>query len=106
MRIIQQFDSAVFVMENVKGMLNSKYDGKHIFDCILADLKEPRQDLRYEMRSLVVSKDKPEPNGFVIEADDHGVPQSRHRVILFGIRSHLAPASTELAEWRESFLLD
>src|SRR6218665_45388 len=86
LRIIQQFAPAVFVMENVKGMLNSKYDGKHIFDRILADLKEPRQDLRYEIRSLVVSKDKPEPNDFVIEADDHGVPQSRHRVILFGIR--------------------
>ncbi|MCW5235134.1 DNA cytosine methyltransferase [Verminephrobacter eiseniae] len=105
LRIIQQFAPAVFVMENVKGMLNSKYDGKHIFDRILADLKEPRQDLRYEIRSLVVSKDKPEPNDFVIEADDHGVPQSRHRVILFGIRSDIAAATTALAECPDSFLL-
>ena len=39
LRIIQQFAPAVFVMENVKGMLNSTNSGKRIFEQILADLK-------------------------------------------------------------------
>ena len=105
LRIIQEFAPAVFVMENVKGILNSKNAGKHIFERILADLKEPREDLRYVVRSLVVSVDEPEPNEYVIEADDHGIPQSRHRVILFGIRSDVAEATPALAERPDSFLL-
>lgn len=105
LRIIQRFAPAVFVMENVKGMLNSKNGGKHIFERILADLTEPREDLQYEIRSLVVDKDELEPNDYVIEADDHGVPQSRHRVILFGIRSDVAEATTALGESPGRFLL-
>lgn len=107
LRIIQEFAPAVFVMENVKGMLNSTNSGKRIFEKILADLKAPRADLSYEVRSLVVHKEEGEldPNDYVIEADDHGIPQSRHRVILFGIRSDVANATPALAERPESFLL-
>jgi DNA (cytosine-5)-methyltransferase 1 len=105
LRIIQQFAPAVFVMENVKGMLNSKHAGKHIFERILADLKEPRNDLRYVVRSFVVNNDELEPNDYVIEADDHGIPQSRHRVILFGIRSDVAAATNLHAQRPDSLLL-
>ncbi|HEU4460859.1 MAG TPA: DNA cytosine methyltransferase [Methylibium sp.] len=107
LRIIREFAPAVFVMENVKGMLNSKNAGKHIFERILADLKAPRADLSYEIRSLVVNKQdgELEPNDYVVEADDHGIPQSRHRVILFGIRSDLAAATPALAGRPERFLL-
>lgn len=56
LRIIQEFAPAVFVMENVKGMLNSMNSGKRIFEKILADLKAPRDGLSYEIRSLVVQK--------------------------------------------------
>jgi DNA (cytosine-5)-methyltransferase 1 len=105
LRIIQEFAPAVFVMENVKGMLNSQNAGKRIFEQILADLEKPRDDLRYVIKSLVVNKDELAPNDYVIEADDHGVPQSRHRVILFGIRSDLAEATSALAATPGRFLL-
>lgn len=107
LRIIQQFAPAVFVMENVKGMLNSTNSGKRIFEQILADLKAPKAGLNYEIRSLVVHKEEGEldPNDFVIEADDHGIPQSRHRVILFGIRSDVAAATPALTERPQRFLL-
>ncbi len=107
LRIIQQFAPAVFVMENVKGMLTSTNSGKRIFEQILSDLKSPRNDLMYEIRSLVVQKAEGEldPNDYVIEADDHGIPQSRHRVILVGIRSDVADAVPALRERPESFLL-
>jgi DNA (cytosine-5)-methyltransferase 1 len=64
-------------------------------------------DLRYEVRSLVVHKSEGdlEPKDYVIEADDHGIPQSRHRVILFGIRSDVAMATSALSECPERFLL-
>lgn len=105
LRIIERFEPAVFVMENVKGMLNSQHGGSPIFDRILADLRKPREGLRYQIRSLVVDKDELDPKDFVIEADDHGVPQSRHRVILFGIRSDVADATPALANNPRRFLL-
>lgn len=69
LRIIQQFAPAIFVMENVKGMLNSTNSGKRIFEQILSDLKAPRSDLKYEIRSFVVQKTEGElePNDYVIE---------------------------------------
>ena len=105
LRIIQEFSPAVFVMENVKGMLNSTHGGARIFERILADLSEPREGLQYKIRSLVVEGDKLEPKNFVIEADDYGVPQSRHRVILFGIRSDIAESTTALVDDPSRFLL-
>lgn len=107
LRIIREFAPAVFVMENVKGMLNSTNSGKRIFEQILSDLKSPRADLQYEIRSFVVNKvdGEHEPNDYVIEADEYGIPQSRHRVILFGIRLDVAKSTPALTERPKSFLL-
>lgn len=41
LRIIARHDPAVFVMENVKGLLSSKVDGVKIFDLIKRDLRDP-----------------------------------------------------------------
>lgn len=105
LRIIQEFEPSVFVMENVKGMLNSTLGGSRIFERILADLKEPKEGLSYEIRSLVVDGDKLEPKDYVIQAENYGIPQNRHRVILFGIRSDVAKATTALKVSPRQFLL-
>jgi DNA (cytosine-5)-methyltransferase 1 len=105
LRIIQKFEPAVFVMENVKGMLNSKHGGSPIFDRIIADLRQPKDGLSYDVRSLVVAGDELKPRDYVIEADDYGVPQSRHRVILFGIRSDVAVATQALKDHPRWFLM-
>lgn len=57
LRIIQQFEPSVFVMENVKGMLNSTHGGSLIFERILADLKNPKNNASYDVRSFVVEGD-------------------------------------------------
>lgn len=105
LRIIRRFRPSVFVMENVKGILSSTHGGSPIFDRILADLASPGDGLRYRIRSFVVEGDDPEPQDFVIEAERFGVPQNRHRVILFGIRSDLADATPTLARHPERFVL-
>lgn len=105
LRIIERFEPAAFVMENVKGMLNSQHGGTSIFKRILADLSCPRPGLNYEVRSLVVARDELNPKDYIIEADDHGVPQSRHRVILFGIRADVVAATPALRATPERFLL-
>lgn len=107
LRIIRQHKPAVFVMENVKGMLSSKHGGASIFDRIVADLSSPGDGLEYQIHSLV----KPglagelNPQDFVIEAERFGVPQGRHRVILFGIRSDVACSVPELSSAPNSFVL-
>ena len=96
LRIIREFGPAVFVMENVKGMLTSRHGGLLIFDRILADLRSPGNGFEYRIRSLVVDGEELQPQDYVIEAEKFGVPQTRHRVILFGIRSDLAASAANL----------
>lgn len=97
LRAIREFGPSVFVMENVKGMLTSRHGGSLIFSRILSDLAEPGNGLHYRVRSLAVEGADLDPHDYVIEAEKFGVPQSRHRVILFGIRSDLAEPMSVLA---------
>ncbi|KAB2310664.1 DNA cytosine methyltransferase [Betaproteobacteria bacterium SCN2] len=92
LRIIKKFGPSVFVMENVKGILTSEHKGSLIFERILEDLSIPGNGLEYDIRSFVVpmSEAPIRPEDFVIRAEDFGIPQKRHRVILFGIRKDLA----------------
>ena len=101
LRIIAVHAPAIFVMENVAGMLSAKVDRKPVFPQIISDLKEPSKvarkyfsDVRvtkrnkYRIYSFVTGKEESADNGdrFLIRAEDYGVPQRRHRVILLGIR--------------------
>lgn len=92
LRIIQKFQPAVFIMENVKGLLSSTHDGSPIFERILQDLSSPADGLEYEIRSFVSDKNagELEPRDFIIESEQYGVPQTRHRVILLGVRKDYA----------------
>ena len=100
LRIIAVHAPAVFVMENVKGILSakSKLNGEKIFPKILSDLKKPHEAAaeynwdncqRNEYRILsFVTGDVPEDNkDYLIKAELFGIPQARHRVILLGIRN-------------------
>ena len=103
LRIIQKYRPAVFVMENVRGILSSTVGGKKIFHTILQDLADPDRAIGgastsrggYRIYSLV--RDTSFKSGdnikdidardFIIRAEKFGIPQARHRVILLGIRS-------------------
>lgn len=100
LRIIAVHSPAVFVMENVKGLLSSKVNGNAIFKKIMQDLRKPSNGdgCQYRIFSLLKEPDIFDENGdpvfedkdFVIEAERYGIPQSRHRVILLGVREDLA----------------
>jgi len=92
----------VFVMENVKGLLSAKVKQERIFERILADLKNLPTTLpemrgmcpsEYELYSLSPSRgnllEECEPEDFLLRAEDHGVPQARHRIIILGVRSDI-----------------
>lgn len=105
LRIIKKFRPAVFVMENVKGMLTSKHGETLIFERIIADLRQPDDDLSYRIQSLVVEGEDLDPHDFVIQSEDYGIPQRRHRVILFGIRSDVAEDAPALEKEPKRFKL-
>jgi DNA (cytosine-5)-methyltransferase 1 len=88
LRIIREHKPTIFVMENVKGLLSSQHSGSPMFERIIADLSAPADGLEYEIRSFVKagSGDSLEPMDYVIQAEHYGIPQSRHRVILLGVR--------------------
>jgi len=79
-------------MENVKGLLSSHHGGIPMFGRIIEDLSNPRKGLNYEIRSLVRPDDQPQPSpdDYVIESEKYGVPQTRHRVILLGVRRDIS----------------
>lgn len=107
LRIIQVFQPTVFVMENVKGILSSTHGGSGIFERILADISNPGGGHSYCLRSFVVPGDAEDldPHDFVIEAERFGIPQARHRVILFGVREDVASATPLLGTHPERLLL-
>lgn len=98
LRIIKVHRPTVFVMENVKGLLSSQHSGSPVFDQILADLCDPSPGLEYEIRSFVKkgNSNTLEPVDFVIQAERHGIPQCRHRVILLGVRKDAGASRHDL----------
>ncbi len=111
LRILAVHNPAVFVMENVKGLLSAKTEQSPIFSKILNDLADPVSAYLSEYRSngiklscpgyrifsLVAAPNSVDSNGnpiyshknFVIHCEKYGVPQTRHRVILLGIRNDI-----------------
>ena len=105
LKVIAKFQPLVFVMENVKGMLSAKINGELIFPSIREDLQNPcksvnvkpaigRKKHKYRLYSFVQKNGEQDlfnvenlhPKDFIIRAEDYGIPQARHRVILLGVR--------------------
>jgi DNA (cytosine-5)-methyltransferase 1 len=121
LRILHLSRPAVFVMENVKGILSAKVGGELVFHDILRDLTDPgkalnkRSGARYTIHSLVSNVkftpgDDPaelDASEFIIKAEKFGIPQARHRVILLGVREDLGYDGTKfLRESGQIFVQD
>jgi DNA (cytosine-5)-methyltransferase 1 len=116
-RILAAHQPSVFIMENVKGLLSSRVENQLIFNQLIYDLQYPVESYKklkgkesisqasvaYKIYSLVEREYMTniidgfpafDPRSFIIRAEDYGIPQTRHRVILLGIRSdiNLTPA--------------
>lgn len=112
LNIIQRYKPAVFVMENVKGILSSRVGGQQIFHTILRDLADPNMAFGkapgrgYRIHSLAVptvyergmAPDDIDVHDYIIRAERFGIPQARHRVILLGIRDDIKATPGHLKE--------
>jgi len=118
LRILAVHQPSVFVMENVKGILSAQTANENVFAKILEDLSDPvsacisegnyfEDDdarIRYRIYSLAVEPNRYgedgypifNPRDFIIKAEEYGIPQKRHRVILLGVREDLATENNVL----------
>jgi DNA (cytosine-5)-methyltransferase 1 len=104
LRIIADLEPPVFLMENVGGILSSVHQGERIFPRIVRDMKHPGKAINgvgngtaYRIfplggeyaRNILTGEPDPDPVNFLVRAEEHGIPQNRHRVFLLGIRSDI-----------------
>jgi len=99
LRIIARHWPPVFVMENVQGLLSARVSDTDIVQGILEELSDPahacgsENGYGYRIHSLTedvqFGGEAFDPSDLVVCAEDYGVPQARHRVILLGIRDDL-----------------
>lgn len=102
-RVLERLRPAAFVMENVKGMLSSTVESRLVFEMLMEDLSSvgSRRGHLYELRAICVEDGlatlrTPEyPSDFVVRAEEFGVPQRRHRVIIVGLRKDIAHRSND-----------
>jgi DNA (cytosine-5)-methyltransferase 1 len=103
LHVLAHVQPVAFVMENVKGLLSARLNGESLFHRILEDLGDPVRALggkgmrrRYRIVPIVQPTDNPtpslfvnegtlSPSSFIVRAEQYGVPQARHRVILVGV---------------------
>lgn len=123
LRILAVHNPAVFVMENVKGLLSATTKNSPVLTKILEDLSNPvsaylkdykrnGQELAcpgYKIFSLVLKPKVFDTNGnpiisqkdFLIKCENYGIPQTRHRVILLGIRNDISHIPEVLQEQKQ-----
>ena len=111
LKVLARHRPAVFVLENVKGLLSSNLRGDSILERLLHDLQYPagvfarrshgvihtRKEACYRLYSFVKSSVSGDlfgaqefrPEDFVIRSEEHGIPQARHRLIILGVRDDL-----------------
>lgn len=81
----------VAVMENVKGMLSAQHNGEQVFPAVLKALRDAGGTDQYRLYALAPkSPERWEPDDFLVRAEEHGVPQTRHRLIVICIRRDVA----------------
>lgn len=100
LHVLAKRQPTAFIMENVKGLLSSRVGSEQIFPRILRDLTDPSRNLgrkrgpRYVIHALGYPTsfgsgqnfEEIDPRAFILRAEEYGIPQARHRVILFGLR--------------------
>ncbi len=103
--VLDRLRPAAFVMENVKGILSSTVESRLVFEMLMEDLSSlgKGRGHQYELRAIRIAdgaatlREPVQPSDFIVRAEDFGVPQRRHRVIIVGIRSDLAARAARAA---------
>lgn len=110
-RVLAAHSPAAFILENVPGMLSARLGPKYVIEEIINGLANPGdfalrefslwpEAPRYRLFSLT-SGFRPvdgDPRAFLVRAEDFGIPQSRRRIVIIGIRDDIDPSGFESPE--------
>lgn len=112
LRILAVHKPPVFVMENVKGLLSATVGGTQLVERIFADLAAPADALadiypefanskvQYSLHPVRPYEDSHKKlfslSDFLVESEQHGIPQARHRLIIVGVRSDIGKSPETL----------
>lgn len=92
--VINRYQPKLFVFENVPGMLSAMPDGTPITDLIRRDLSETGYEIINNIKNFAL-----------IDMSQYGVPQTRKRVILIGVRKDAFENPQEvLRDFYENYL--
>ena len=96
-RILGALRPAVAVMENVKGILSARNGEELIIKRVLMSLRDAAGADSYRLYAVTGSgsgywEEDKGPHNFLVRSEEHGVPQSRHRVIVVCVRSDIDEA--------------
>lgn len=98
LKIMHMYAPDIFVMENVKGLLSSQVSGGAVFAQIMEDLYNCGSG--YTLFSLKTGRPfvlgKTDPSELILHSEDYGIPQSRHRVIILGIKNSLTSSLQQI----------
>jgi len=95
LRIVRRFRPAVFLMENVTGLLSAKHGGSKMFEMICADLRGAGYTL-HSVNTPEARLELDDPRHFVVHSEEFNVPQSRARVFILGLRADLGLKASTL----------
>ena len=111
-KIIAKHWPAVFVMENVRGLLSASHKNQLIFDRMSGDFRDPAAALQsdgvsissghgYRLYSIATNPSRLDgvlnPPDFVVRSERYGIPQARHRVVILGVRDDIIAEPDMLA---------
>lgn len=74
LKVVKNYQPDLFVFENVPGMLSAMPDGTPIINLIRRDIENSGYEIIDDIRKYAL-----------VDANEFGVPQNRHRVILVGL---------------------
>ncbi|MCP4141353.1 MAG: DNA cytosine methyltransferase, partial [Chloroflexi bacterium] len=117
LKILAKHQPPVFIMENVKGLISATLNGENTFELIQADLKNPTEATQintdkpafYKLFSVVKEISQDEEVGsrdFVVRAENYAIPQSRHRVIILGIREDFHDTSPDILQEKHQVFIE
>lgn len=88
--ILEHFQPKIFVFENVVGLLSANVDNELVINNIFRRMNEAGYSVLDNLN---------ERNNIVLNSVHYGVPQTRKRVIIIGVRNDLIPEGVNVNEW-------